>query len=338
MKWLFLIILLTFKSLAWAAPDQFDYEAVASKIGLNVVSIGKPFTYPGVNRFYTDQMFRRAIMVVENVEGVRQKMVVNEFSKYTMIEFPTSANTFTSVALVNIPRVQWETDLVPQETKTTNMQRFMDFFISKAHADDTCDIAGAENMMGSLDGLGAYYSNGFMKLASSCMMGVLEGVWESTGGMLTSAWKGLKSLASNPKKFWDEKVEEFNKLKSFLLDFEVSMKNLVSGFNNLPDDVKAQMLCSFIGSIGTDILISVLTAGAGTGKLALSLKNYTSKILKIEKLMTKLNKLGKLKEIPSAFFDKISKGLVSEKRLNSIQTLTHHQFDDLAVQLVKCSL
>ena len=54
--------------------------------------------------------------------------------------------------------------------------------------------------------------------------------------------------------------------------------------------------------------------------------------------MSKLSKLGRLSELPAKFFDKLSKGLISEKRLSSIQSLTHHEFDDLAMQLVKCSL
>ena len=116
------------------------------------------------------------------------------------------------------------------------------------------------------------------------------------------------------------------------------MQKMFASFKKLPDETKAQMLCSFIGSIGTDIIITVLTAGAGSAKLALSLKSYISKFVKIEGLMSKLSKLGRLSELPAKFFDKLSKGLISEKRLSSIQSLTHHEFDDLAMQLVKCSL
>lgn len=122
------------------------------------------------------------------------------------------------------------------------------------------------------------------------------------------------------------------------MDFEVNMQKMFASFKNLPDETKAQMLCSFVGSIGTDVIITVLTAGAGSAKLALSLKNYVSKFVKIEGLMSKLNKLGRLGELPAKFFENLSKGLISEKRLSSIQGLSHHEFDDLAMKLVKCSL
>jgi hypothetical protein len=169
-------------------------------------------------------------------------------------------------------------------------------------------------------------------------MGVLEGVWESTGGLVESSWKGLSDLASDPRKFWDDKVEQFKRLKTFLMDFEVNMQKMFASFKNLPDESKAQMLCSFVGSIGTDVLIAVFTAGAGAAKIAASIKTYVNKLIKIESLLNKLTKMGRMSELPATFFEKLSKGLISEKRLTSIQSLSKHDFDDLAMQLVRCSL
>lgn len=310
------------------------------KLGLNIVSIGKPFTFPGVHRFYTDQGFKRAMMVMENVEGKKEKLTITEFPKYTMVEYPTSENTFNSLAFVNITKTQIETFLSkPEGTVYTKIDRFLNLLIPRAHAMESCEMNTVEASMGeSLSGIGGFFSSGYFEIASSCLMGILEGMWESTGGMLESAWSGLKSLVKDPKKFWDDKVEQFQKLKDFLMDFEVNMQKMFASFKKLPDETKAQMLCSFVGSIGTDIIITALTAGAGASKLGLSIKNYVGKLVKIEGLLSKLNRLGKLKEIPAKFFDRLSKGLVSEKRLSSIQSLTHNQFDDLAMQLVRCSL
>ena len=310
------------------------------KLGLNIVSIGKPFTFPGVHRFYTDQGFKRAMMVMENVEGKKEKLTITEFPKYTMVEYPTSENTFNSLAFVNITKTQIETFLSkPEGTVYTKIDRFLNLLIPRAHAMESCEMNTIEASMGeSLSGIGGFFSSGYFEIASSCLMGILEGMWESTGGMLESAWSGLKSLVKDPKKFWDDKVEQFQKLKDFLMDFEVNMQKMFASFKKLPDETKAQMLCSFVGSIGTDIIITALTAGAGASKLGLSIKNYVGKLVKIEGLLAKLSKLGKLKELPIKFFEKLSKGLVSEKRLSSIQSLTHHEFDDLAMQLVRCSL
>jgi hypothetical protein len=339
MRYLSFIILVLFQFSA-QAQSLFSYEDTAMKLGLNIISIGKPFTFPGVHRFYTDQGFKRAMMVMENVEGKKEKLTITEFPKYTMVEYPTSENTFNSLAFVNITKTQIETFLSkPEGTVYTKIDRFLNFIIPKAHAMESCEMNSLEASMGSsLSGVSGFFSSGYFEIASSCLMGILEGMWESTGGMLESAWSGLKHLVRDPKGFWDEKVESFKKLKDFLMDFEVNMQKMFASFKKLPDETKAQMLCSFVGSIGTDIIITALTAGAGAAKLGVSIKNYVGKLVKIEGLLSKLNKLGKLKEIPAKFFDRLSKGLVSEKRLSSIQSLTHNQFDDLAMQLVRCSL
>lgn len=338
MKLLILSILILFSFPSWSS--SFSYEETATKLGLSIVSIGKPWTFTGVNRFYTDPGFNRAMMVMENVSGVKTGLKITEFERYTLVEYPVSNSTYNSVALVNISKHQLETFLFPHTTHVQKrLQTFVDFFIPRAHANEQCEVGGLNPSQGTgLDGVMNFFSTGYFQIASSCLTGILEGIWDSTGGLVESAWSGLKSLASDPKKFWDDKVGQFYKLKSFLMDFEVNMQKMFASFKKLPDETKAQMLCSFVGSIGTDVIITVLTAGAGSAKLALSLKNYVAKFVKIEGLMSKLNKLGRLGELPATFFEKLSKGLISEKRLSSIQGLSHHEFDDLALKLVKCSL
>lgn len=340
MRYLSTIILLFFQFYASASETRFSYEETAMKLGLNIVSVGKPFTFPGVHRFYTDQGFKRAMMVMENVPGKKNQLTITEFPKYTMVEYPVSENSYNSLAFVNISKTQIETFLAKPEGEIfTKIDRFLNFIIPKAHAVESCEMNTVEHSLGSsLSNVSGFFSSGYFEIASSCLMGILEGMWESTGGLIESAWSGLKHLASDPKGFWDEKVEQFQKLKDFLMDFEVNMQRMFASFKKLPDETKAQMLCSFVGSIGTDIIITALTAGAGAAKLGLSLKNYVSRLVKIEGLLAKLNRLGKLKDIPAKFYEKISKGLISQKRLNSIQSLTHHEFDDLAMQLVRCSL
>ncbi|MBA2403728.1 MAG: hypothetical protein H0V66_03070 [Bdellovibrionales bacterium] len=316
----------------------FSYEETATKLGLSIVSIGKPWTFTGVNRFYTDPGFKRAMMVMENVPGVKKDLTISEFARYTLVEYPVSATAYNSLALINVSKNQLQTFIFPPPIKLQDrLETFMQFFIPKAHASEQCEMSGLSSQSG-LDGVMDFFSTGYFQIASSCITGILEGIWDSTGGLVSSAWSGLKSLVSDPVKFWDDKVDQFYKLKTFLLDFEVNMQKMFASFKTLPDETKAQMLCSFIGSIGTDIIITVLTAGAGSAKLALSLKNYISKFVKIEGLMSKLSKLGRLSELPAKFFDKLSKGLISERRLSSIQSLSHNQFDDLAMQLVRCSL
>jgi hypothetical protein len=336
MRLLTLSILLFFSFNAWCS---FSYEETANKLGLSIVSIGKPWTFTGVNRFYTDPGFRRAMMVMENVPGVKKVLTITEYEKYTLVEYPVSATTYNSVALINISKNQLETYVLnPPPYMQKKFENFMQFFISSAHASEQCELSDLSSQDAGLNGMMDFFSTGYFQIASSCITGILEGIWESTGGLVSSAWSGLKSLVSNPKKFWDDKVEQFNKLKSFLMDFEVNMQKMFATFKKLPDETKAQMLCSFVGSIGTDVIITVLTAGAGGAKLALSMKNYLSKFVKIEGLMSKLSMLGRLSELPAKFFERLSKGLISEKRLTAIQSLTHNEYDDLAMQLVRCSL
>ncbi len=116
--------------------------------------------------------------------------------------------------------------------------------------------------------LAASYSGGYWKMGSSCLMGALEGVYDSTVGMGVSLWKGAESLVSDPKAFWDDKVEQFGKIKEFFVTFESSMKEFAKGVMALPNETKAQIFCSFVSGIGVDVLTSIFLGGVTLGAVA----------------------------------------------------------------------
>ncbi len=340
-RWLFSLLFMLSFSLQGHAEEDFSIEKIAIDFGLKVVSHGTPWTFSGINHLYTNKSLDRAIMVVDEVPGNRtESRIIHDGSKI-IFEFPVSQEAYTSVLFYNLDKDR----LLPYLTKNYRpvvqfFRSLKNLFISSAHAGvDNCGGASPRNAMGkSLNPLLKQYATDYIELSTSCFMGAMEGVWDSTGGMVMSALKGIKNLAQDPKKFWNDKVEDLKRLKNFFLDFETNVQNMVAGFKKLPNATKAQILCSFIGSLGTDALITILTAGAGSAKLALTMKNFLSKIVKIENLLTKLSKVGKLAELPKEFFNKLAKGKILEKHLNSLKSLSSHGLDDYALQLAKCSI
>lgn len=340
MRLFLLFSFLLYLNTSFGKSNSFPLEEVATRLGLDVVSLGKPFTYPGVNRLYTNQSFSRAMMIVENIKGKRQNVSTTVYPEFILVEYQVTETTYNSVAFVNVSRAELESYVSFHESNILKkIDRFVSLFLPKAHADTSCTTASLESLSGdSLQGLSHFYSSEYFQLASSCFMGVLEGLWDATGGMVESTVAGLKELTSNPKGFWNKKVESFKRLRNFLMEFEISMQKSWTSFKTLPDDVKSQMLCSFIGSIGTDTMIAILTAGGGLSKLAMGLQSFMSKFMKLEKVLSLMKRMGKLDEISPKFYDRVSKGLVSDKRLSAIETLSNNNFDDLSIQLLKCSL
>lgn len=333
-------ILLLLSPLLAHAENAVSIDQIAYDFGLRTTSHGKPWTFTGVNHLYMSGSMDQAIMVIDQVPGKLKEARIIHDKANLIYEFPVSSEFYTSVLFYNLDQDR----LLPYLEKEKKVVKFLkglkNVFMSSAHAAvDNCGAASAE---GAIDGnftkLAGQYAADYFELGLSCFLGAQEGAYDATVGMVVDAGKGLWNLAKDPKAFWNKKVQEFKQIKAFFQNFEASVQSMVSGFKSLPAVTKAQILCSFIGSIGTDVLIGILTAGASSPKLALSIKNFLGKFVQIESLLAKLNKIGKLAELPKEFYNKLAKGKILDKSLNSIKSLTSHGFDDYALQLAKCSL
>jgi len=109
-------------------------------------------------------------------------------------------------------------------------------------------------------------------------------------------------------------------------------------FSQLPSQAKTHMICSFIGSLGADALIAILTLGAGAPKLLVSFTNYLKRFSKLEKMLSLIKYENFASVFPKSFLSKMAKGQVADKVLDRIELFAKHDMKDLAKSAVACAL
>ena len=114
-----------------------------------------------------------------------------------------------------------------------------------------------------------------------CLADIMEGVWDATGGLVASAGECVWS----PTVCYQKAKEGFSNMKSFFSNIERELKKVWGAIGELPPSDQQELLCSLFGSIGTDVLIAVFTAGAGGAKLAATLSRLSARILLIAKMV-----------------------------------------------------
>ena len=100
--------------------------------------------------------------------------------------------------------------------------------------------------------------------------------------------------------------QKFGQIGTFFSDTYNSVKAM-------PNNQKAQIICNILGSIGVDVLITAITVGAGSGKLALTITRLLFKLKKIASI------LGKGLKIPFKFLEKLSEQAIKKIKLISDQ-------------------
>lgn len=213
--------------------------------------------------------------------------------------------------------------------------------LSKAHANDTCpmDITGLPET-GSAQAIGAHANeSSFTDGVLGCLSGLLEGVWSATGGLLIDGGEFLWDLVTSPIDTAKKTYAQFQNMVDAVANMGETLSNFGSFFSSLDGEAKAHLICSFLGAIGTDVLIAVLTLGGGTPKLVHSLTTYLSRFSKLTRTLRLAKLAGKFKQFfPKQFLNKLAKGKIADKVLDRIDLFSKHDMPRLTQQAVRCAI
>tara|TARA_R110002049_G_scaffold277586_1_gene456124 strand:- start:4 stop:654 length:651 start_codon:yes stop_codon:yes gene_type:complete len=113
--------------------------------------------------------------------------------------------------------------------------------------------------------------------ALDCGWAVLQGAWDATGGLVA----GAANCIWSPIECAQSARTAFNNAKNFITNIVEESKAVIDGISGLPASEKVNLICSIIGSIGADVLIAILTAGAASGKLGITLASIAYRITQI---------------------------------------------------------
>jgi hypothetical protein len=172
----------------------------------------------------------------------------------------------------------------------------------------------------------------------ACLSGVMQGVWDATGGLVSDVASFAYDLVTSPIDTAKKTYDQFQNMLNMISNIDETWHSFQKMFSQLPAEAKTHMICSFIGSLGTDALIAILTLGAGAPKLLVSFTNYLKRFSKLEKMLS-LMKYEKFATVfPKTFLSKMAKGQVADKVLDRIELFAKHDMKDLAKSAVACAL
>jgi hypothetical protein len=120
-----------------------------------------------------------------------------------------------------------------------------------------------------------------LKAAKDCLLGVLNGVWEATVGVAKSAMDCIW----NPIDCMESAVDGVKNAYLFISNLSSELSKIWGSLKNMTGQQVMELLCGLVGEIGTDVLIAILTAGAASGKLGITVAKVMLKIQKISRLL-----------------------------------------------------
>jgi hypothetical protein len=115
----------------------------------------------------------------------------------------------------------------------------------------------------------------------SCTRNFFMGVWDSTGGLISS---GI-SCVTSPLDCASSAVDALANVWTFMSNLVDSVNQMSAAISNLSFQQKVDLICDLVGAIGTDVAIAILTVGSASGKLALTISKITAKISSISKTL-----------------------------------------------------
>ncbi len=178
-----------------------------------------------------------------------------------------------------------------------------------------------------------------VRAAWACFQGQLKGIWDATGGTVVSMVEGAYQLVTRPVESWSSMKTAFSHFVDFIKTFQQSMAQVGRAIATLPLEDQAELLCSFLASIGTDVAIAVLTVGAGSPLVAKELMTFTKRLVGLEKFFSGISKLGRLREVlGERFMALFAKGAISAERIETIEALSDNGLIDIAREAALCGI
>lgn len=300
---------------------QRVFEESFKRLGLERRFVGSQGSdLLGINMLFSDPFFISKIAVKYQVEGSFELGKTYRFDGFDITHIKIE-KTKVAILYKNIERSSIEQlkNILKSQTRKTSL--LPDIF-PNAYADECsrAEIIGGAN----LQGLGAEVGEGASaSMLSKCFSSAGDGLEDATIGLASDAWDGVKNgfsaIGAEAKRLWAapatrlevyanfagkgiDLLWDFGKnLGKMMIDPVAGAKILKEKFGeageffvdiyrnveSLPFASKVDVICNIIGTLGVDVLITALTAGAGGAKLSLSVARLMHRLGKLSKLIGK---------------------------------------------------
>jgi hypothetical protein len=329
-----LIILLIFFSIP--KSRAFEISQFSAKFGLSKIAEGKPWTFLGTQAIFTDELWTKQLLLIDNVPGKLASLQLIKENNFIIVQIPRSKETFLSMALVGFS----EEEIRNHISQTSYLKKILNELnpLPSAYAqNENCQVRGTSHLM-ALEEIGTLFANSVTSGATNCLIPLLQGAWDSTGGLAVGAWDGLKHLVNDPKEFWKDKVEQMQNLKAFIAEFDTKMKEMGQTFMRLPAQTKTMFICSFAGGLGAGALLGILSGGAAMSGALAQMTLFIQKLTQLERVFALLDKVGKLRSIDPQFIQRLSNGRVGNDLIFQLDLFARYKLPDIITGAMSCIL
>lgn len=301
----------------------------------------------GVNLIFTDAFLSSTVAVKYDVKGRFKAHHLYHFKKVSAYHFKVKdkwvalyfQNTSNEEILQMAAKLKAPVSSEKSYGKAilNNLSPISIAFAEECHATALGPELALNTQLGD-QGFGAYVSR--------CLDGVGSGVKDSTVGVVDDTisffkkgasfiTKEAKAIYANPRGRLGDYANFVGEGLSALKEFAVTIGSMIKDpnygkkilkqrfgeigafFSNAYDSIagmplnsKVDILCNLVGAIGTDLLITAVTAGAAGAKLGLTVSRLLFKLKKVAKLIGKglslpFKTISKLEELSLRRLEKV---------------------------------
>ncbi len=198
----------------------------------------------------------------------------------------------------------------------------------------------AESLMGPAGQALAIAQPELFKTFRSCVVNGLEGSWSATGGAVVEGAKSAWNAVKNPVQAARDLGRQAEAISKFFQALQPNLVKLWNGVKALPPEQAREMVCNFVGAIGTDVLVAALlaaeTAGGSLAVMGARMTQYVNKALRAIPLLENLAKVAGDGKILAQNAVR-ALGKVTDKVLDQATALSKNGMPRLAGALVSCA-
>jgi len=311
----------------------------------------------GVDQVYSDALNSRAVFIKFDLEpsspqlmgelrSVRNGPLVFHSKRRFGVQYAIIFHGSDTVHARRVVSLVQAALRPPMKRDQTAPGAFLDRFslIPAAHANATCTLSPWETMrLASLSRVNQKVSAGTATdTLSGCAAGVLKGAWASTGGVAAGAASATSDFMKDPLGSLQKLGVKMNQLWSFVSHLPEQLKKAWAGFSELDQASQIDIGCEFLGSLGTDLAIGILTAGVGSAKWALfaaRLETYAARLTRLNGFVRHLAKSTDLsvQQVRRKIFRRLS-GDMDEDLLAATAEFSDRGLMDVAIGAAACGI
>lgn len=121
-----------------------------------------------------------------------------------------------------------------------------------------------------------------MAAAKDCLLNILNSAWDSATGLA----KSVVNCVFHPIDCAKAGIKAVKNAYRFISNLSSELNKLWTNLKAMNGKQITELICGIVGDIAGDVLLGILTAGAASGKLGLTISRVVLKIQKIGKILS----------------------------------------------------